>query len=120
MDPIHEAQMNVTRRHFLGSAGRVGLGSAALASLMQPRLFAGGGDSLATHNGPGYGPGNNKPTPHAPPLLYNLDEDPSEQFDVAKKHPDVLKEIAAVAAEHKQGVHAVPSQLERSRASAQE
>ena len=69
---------------------------------------------------PGYGPGNNKPTPHAPPLLYNLDEDPSEQFDVAKKHPDVLKEIAAVAAEHKQGVHAVPSQLERSRASAQE
>jgi arylsulfatase A-like enzyme len=64
---------------------------------------------------PGYGPGSNKPTPHEPPLLYNLDEDPSEQFDVAKKHPDVLKEIAAVVAEHKQGVHAVPSQLEISR-----
>jgi arylsulfatase A-like enzyme len=49
---------------------------------------------------------------HQPPLLYNLDHDPSEKFDVAKDHPAVVAEIERIAAAHKKGVNPVPSQLE--------
>src|SRR5207244_610182 len=40
---------------------------------------------------PGYG--GPEPEKHDPPLLYNLAEDPSEQFDVAKQHADVIAAI---------------------------
>jgi arylsulfatase A-like enzyme len=30
---------------------------------------------------------------HDPPLLFNLNEDPSEQFDVAAEHPDVVADL---------------------------
>lgn len=33
------------------------------------------------------------PTPHETPLLYNLDVDPSEKWDVAAKHPEILAGI---------------------------
>ena len=36
-----------------------------------------------------------------PPQLYNLGVDPGEQWDVATKHPDVIKRIAQIVAEHK-------------------
>ena len=49
---------------------------------------------------------------HQPPLLYNLDHDPSEKFDVAKDHPAVVAEIERIAAAHRKGVNPVPSQLE--------
>lgn len=49
---------------------------------------------------------------HQPPLLYNLDHDPSEKFDVAKEHPAVVAEIEQIAVAHKKGVTPVPSQLE--------
>ena len=49
---------------------------------------------------------------HEPPLLYNLEHDPSEKFDVAKAHPAVVAEIERIAAAHKKGVKPVPSQLE--------
>ena len=32
---------------------------------------------------------------HNPPLLYNLNHDPSEQFDIAEAHPEILKKIEA-------------------------
>ncbi|MCB1098194.1 MAG: DUF1501 domain-containing protein [Verrucomicrobiae bacterium] len=59
MDPITEYQLDVTRRHFISNAGRVGLGSVALMSLLKPELLSasGGSLSLATNNGPGYTPG---------------------------------------------------------------
>jgi len=38
---------------------------------------------------------------HEPPLLFNLANDPSEKFDVAKDHPAVLAEIQRVADEHR-------------------
>ena len=59
MDPINDFRLDVTRRHFLSNTGRVGLGSAALMSLMGHELFSetGGGASLAANNGPGYSPG---------------------------------------------------------------
>ncbi len=39
---------------------------------------------------------------HATPLLYNLDHDPAEKFDVGAKHPDVIAEIRRLAETHKQ------------------
>ena len=50
---------------------------------------------------------------HNPPLLFNLEEDPAEKFDIAADHPDVLERIAAVVAEHKRKLVAAPTQLER-------
>jgi arylsulfatase A-like enzyme len=49
---------------------------------------------------------------HDPPLLFNLDVDPSERFNVAAAHPDVLREIEALVAKHRAGMQAAPSQLE--------
>ena len=39
MDPIHEQSLRTTRRHFLGRTAK-GIGSVALASLLNPSLFA--------------------------------------------------------------------------------
>lgn len=37
---------------------------------------------------------------HNPPLLYDLNVDPSEQFDVAKAHPEILSKINEVVKVH--------------------
>jgi arylsulfatase A-like enzyme len=37
---------------------------------------------------------------HDPPLLYHLGHDPSEKYDVAKDHPDVIEEIREEVARH--------------------
>jgi len=57
----------------------------------------------------GYGP--DKPETHDPPLLYNLDHDPSEQYDVAKYHPNVVADIQKEAAEHQQTLIPAEDQL---------
>lgn len=56
--------------------------------------------------------GDNRPTEHDPPLLFNLDVDPSEKWDVSQQHPDVIERLRAAAQAHQAGVEAVPSQLE--------
>lgn len=56
--------------------------------------------------------GNNKRIEHDPPVLYNLEVDPSEKWNVAEKHPEVIAEIKAAADAHGKTVLAVPSQLE--------
>jgi len=38
---------------------------------------------------------------HDPPLLFNLAHDPSERFNVAKDHPDVLAEIQREVEKHR-------------------
>jgi len=48
---------------------------------------------------------------HDPPLLYNLSHDPSEQFDIADKHPDILKQIDLLIAEHKSNLVVGKDQL---------
>ncbi len=53
-----------------------------------------------------------KPVIHDPPALYHLDNDPSEQFDVSKKNPQVIGDILKVVAEHKATLKPPPSQLE--------
>ena len=56
--------------------------------------------------------GNNRLNEHDPPVLYNLEVDPSEKWDVAAQHPEVIAEIKAAAYAHRKTVVAVPSQLE--------
>lgn len=48
---------------------------------------------------PAYRPG--KAEKHDPPILYNLEHDVSERFDVAEKRPDVLKVIAEEVSKHR-------------------
>ncbi len=57
----------------------------------------------------GYGP--DKPVRHDPPLLYNLEHDPSEKYDITDSHPEVIAEIIRMVEEHKQTVEPVTDQL---------
>lgn len=57
-----------------------------------------------------YGP--DAPVAHDPPLLFQLGHDPSERFDVANIHPDVLADINKEVERHRRTVIAVKSQLE--------
>ncbi|MBN2138168.1 MAG: sulfatase [Sedimentisphaerales bacterium] len=47
---------------------------------------------------PAYGPGNEKE--HDPPALYHLGRDPSEQYNVADKHSDIIADIRKEVALH--------------------
>lgn len=56
----------------------------------------------------GYG---DKPHMHTPPALYNLEHDPSEKYDIAKKHPEVIAELTKLAEAHKKAMAPGKSQL---------
>jgi arylsulfatase A len=56
--------------------------------------------------------GNNELVTHDPPVLYNLEVDPGEQWDVASEHPEVVEALVQAAAAHAATVEQVPSQLE--------
>ena len=55
---------------------------------------------------------DNRRTEHDPPLLFNLDRDPSEQYNVAGEFPDVIADILAEVERHKSNLVARPTQLE--------
>jgi arylsulfatase A-like enzyme len=55
---------------------------------------------------------DNQRTEHDPPLLYNLEHDPSERYDVAAEHPDVIADILREVERHRAGLEARPSQLD--------
>ena len=57
--------------------------------------------------------GRDGPKSHDPPLLYNLEVDPSEKRNVAAKHPEVIADIKAAVAAHRETVTPVVNQLER-------
>ncbi len=61
---------------------------------------------------PAYGEGADKRTPHDPPLLYHLEHDPGEQYNLVEAHPDVLDRIAEVVVAHQRDLVIAPSQLE--------
>jgi arylsulfatase A len=42
-----------------------------------------------------------EPGRHDPPLLYNVAQDPSERFDVASEHPEIVAELKKIAEEHR-------------------
>ncbi len=58
-----------------------------------------------------YGP--DKPVVQDPPLLYNLNVDPSEKYNVAKEHPEVIEEIKKILEAHKATLTPVENQLEK-------
>jgi arylsulfatase A len=47
----------------------------------------------------------NKPTVLETPLLYNVNVDPSERFNIADQHPEVIAEIRKILEEHQAGIH---------------
>ena len=59
-------------------------------------------------------PGYNQPQPdkHDPPLLFNLEIDPGESYNVAAQHPEVLAQIKALVEKHQAGMKSVPSQVD--------
>ena len=59
---------------------------------------------------PSYSP--DAPIPHDPPLLYNVEADPSEKFNVSNNHPDVLDDLKKEYEKHKAGVTPVPPLLD--------
>lgn len=77
-------------------------------------------DLMAVRQGPwkahfmtqtGYG--QPQPEKHEAPLLFNLEIDPSERFNVADKHPEVLAEIRALVDTHLSGMQPAPSQVDQ-------
>lgn len=49
---------------------------------------------------------------HDPPRLYNLDQDPSERYDLSKANPDIVARIKTEYEKHKATIKPVPSRLE--------
>jgi arylsulfatase A-like enzyme len=47
------------------------------------------------------------------PELYHLDHDPSEAYNIAHLHPDIVEKLKAAAGEHRRGVEPVENQLEK-------
>ncbi len=41
---------------------------------------------------------------HDPPLLFNVAQDPSEKYNIAQEHPDVIASLRAAAEQHRAGV----------------
>ncbi len=54
-----------------------------------------------------------KPKKHDPPLLFHLEHDPSEKYDVAKDNPDVIADILQRIEDHKAKLKPVESELEK-------
>lgn len=52
-----------------------------------------------------------KPVKHNPPVLYNLEHDPSEKYDVAKDHPDVIADIMKEVEKHRANLKPGEDQL---------
>ncbi len=48
---------------------------------------------------------------HEPPLLFHLEYDPSERFDLAAQHPDIVADIQVEVARHRAGLEPVEDQL---------
>ena len=49
---------------------------------------------------------------HDPPLLFNLEQDPSEKYDVAADNPDIIADIRRVVEQHRAALVPAVSQLD--------
>ncbi len=54
-----------------------------------------------------------KPVVQETPLLYNVNIDPSEKFNIAEQYPEVIAEIRQVLQKHLAGIEPVENQLEK-------
>jgi arylsulfatase A len=52
-------------------------------------------------------------TIHEPPLLFNLNIDPSEKYDIADKHPEIILEMKEILKKHQASIVPVENQLEK-------
>jgi arylsulfatase A-like enzyme len=52
---------------------------------------------------------------HDPPVLFDVEADPGESYNVAAEHPDALQQIAAAVEKHRANLQAAPTQLEAGR-----
>ena len=57
--------------------------------------------------------GNDPKIIQDPPLLFNLNVDPSEKYNIAQKHPEVIAEIRKILEAHTTAVVPVENQLEK-------
>jgi arylsulfatase A-like enzyme len=89
------------------------------ASPRQSLLYYRGRRLMAARLGPwkahfvtqaGYG--QREAEKHDPPLLFHLENDPSERFDLSKDNPQVIADIRKLVSEHEAALVAPPSQLE--------
>lgn len=58
-------------------------------------------------------PIENSPTVLETPLLYNVNIDPGERFNIADDHPEIIAEIRALVEAHKASIVPVENQLEK-------
>ena len=54
-----------------------------------------------------------EPKKHDPPMLFHLDHDPSEMYNVADKHPKIIADIQKIVELHKKNLKAPESQLDK-------
>ncbi len=59
------------------------------------------------------GYGGDKPVTHDPPALYHLGHDPSEKYDIAKDHPEVIADIMKEVERHRSTLTPGEDQLAR-------
>lgn len=59
------------------------------------------------------GYGQDEPVIENPPLLYNINVDPSEKYNIAKEHPEVIAEMRKILEKHQASVVQVENQLEK-------
>jgi len=57
--------------------------------------------------------GTDMPVIQDPPLLFNLNTDPSEKYNVANERPEVIEELRVILQSHKATVIPVENQLEK-------
>jgi arylsulfatase len=53
-----------------------------------------------------------QPAPRNPPLLFNLENDPSEKYNLSEKHPAIIAEMKKEFDRHTANTKVVPSNLE--------
>ncbi len=53
-----------------------------------------------------------QPVARDPPVLYNVEEDPSERFDVAADHPEVIVDLLSLVEKHRAGLVPAPTLLD--------
>ena len=88
-------------RHLFFYYGGAGLAAVRRGSYKAHFVIPASGSTL----------GSAPPAANAAPQLYNLDQDPSEKFDLAPTHPEIVEELRRVAEEHKQTVVPVKNQI---------
>lgn len=76
------------------------------------RLFAVRMNQWKLHLFTQKGYGQPKPDEHKPPLLFDLNADPGEHFNLATNHPAVITELLGEIDKHRATIVPVPSQLE--------